>query len=154
MSTPSADPIEKTVFRKTNAHSGRRIAVTPANSSMRHLSYGRIILNPARPSVSFSNEQQETGLICLAGNGAVKSAGHEHNLDRFDAIYIPRGSEIEVSTKTAVDFSEISSPVEGKYPLQVIRYADVAKDAGLKFVTGSPTSKREVNLLIASNVKA
>ena len=152
--SPCADPIEKTVFRKTNAHTGRRLAVTPANSAMRHLSYGRIILNHAEPLVSFSNEQQETGLICLAGNGAVKSAGHEHNLDRFDAIYIPRGSEIEVSTKTAVDFAEISAPVEGKYPLQVIRYADVAKDAGLKFVTGSPTSRREVNLLIASNVKA
>jgi len=111
--SPCADPIEKTVFRKTNAHTGRRLAVTPANSAMRHLSYGRIILNHAEPLVSFSNEQQETGLICLAGNGAAKSAGREHNLERFDAIYIPHGSEIEVSTKTAVDFAEISAPVEG-----------------------------------------
>jgi 5-deoxy-glucuronate isomerase len=154
MSTPIADPIEKRVFRKTNAHAGRHLAVTPANSTMRHLSYGRIILSQAQPSATFSNEAQETGLICLAGNGAVKCAGNEYDLERFDSIYIPRGSEIEVSTKTSVDFAEISAPVEGKYSLQVVRYADVAKDAGLKFATGSPTSRREVNLLIASNVEA
>jgi len=55
------------IFRKTNAHTGRHVAVTPANSSMRHLSYGRIILNSSKPQVSFSNGEQETGLICLSG---------------------------------------------------------------------------------------
>ena len=68
---------------------------------MRHLSYGRIILNSSTPRVSFSNGEQETGLICLAGNGVVKAAGIE--LGRFDAIYIPRESTIEVSTKSSVD---------------------------------------------------
>jgi 5-deoxy-glucuronate isomerase len=153
MGMPSA-PIEKTVFRKTNSHPGRSLEVTPANSTMQHLSYGRIILEQAQPLVSFFNETQETGLICLAGSGTVRSAGNEYPLDRFDAIYIPRGSDIEVSTKSTVDFAEVSAPVEGEYPLQVVRYADVAKDVGLKFVTGSPGSRREVNLLLASNVKA
>ncbi len=100
MSTQSAAPLEKMVFRKTNAQAGRHLAVTPANSTMRHLSYGRIILNAAKPLVSFSDGTQETGLICLAGSGAVKIAGSEYNLGQFDAIYIPRDSSIEVSTKT------------------------------------------------------
>jgi len=43
MSTQSAVAVDKMIFRKTNAHTGRHVAVTPANSSMRHLSYGRII---------------------------------------------------------------------------------------------------------------
>ena len=154
MSTQSAVPIDKMVFRKTNAQTGRHLAVTPANSTMRHLSYGRIILNAAKPCVSFSNGTQETGLICLAGSGAVKIAGNEYNLEQFDAIYIPRDSAIEVSTKTNVDFAEFSASVEGKYALKVVRYADVVKDPSMKFVAGSPGSKRELNILIANNVKA
>jgi 5-deoxy-glucuronate isomerase len=154
MSTQSAVPIEKMVFRKTNAQMGRHLAVTPANSTMRHLSYGRIILDAAKPLVSFSNGTQETGLICLAGNGTVKIAGNEYNLGQFDAIYIPRDSAIEVSTKTTVDFAEFSAGVKGKYPLKVVRYADVAKDPGMKFVTGNPGSRRELNVLIANNVEA
>jgi len=154
MSTQSAVPIEKMVFRKTNAQTGRHLAVTPANSTMRHLSYGRIILDAAKPLVSFSNGTQETGLICLAGNGTVKIAGNEYNFGQFDAIYIPRDSAIEVSTKTTVDFAEFSAGVKGKYPLKVVRYADVAKDPGMKFVTGNPGSRRELNLLIANNVEA
>jgi 5-deoxy-glucuronate isomerase len=154
MSTQSAVPIEKMVFRKTNAQTGRHLAVTPANSTMRHLSYGRIILDGAKPLVSFSNGTQETGLICLAGNGAVKIAGNEYNLGQFDAIYIPRDSAIEVSTKSTVDFAEFSADVKGKYPLKLVRYADVAKDPGMKFVAGNSGSRRELNVLIANNVEA
>jgi 5-deoxy-glucuronate isomerase len=154
MSSPSAIPIDKMVFRKTNAQTGRHLAVTPANSTMRHLSYSRIILSVSEPRVSFSNGEQETALICLAGNGAVKIAGNEFNLGRFDAIYVPRDSGMEVSTKSSVDFAEFSADVKGKYPLKIVRYADVAKDPGMRFVTGNPGSRREVNLLIANNVQA
>jgi 5-deoxy-glucuronate isomerase len=154
MSMPDAVPVEKTVFRKTNSHAGRHIAVTPANSTMRHLCYGRIILNTSEPSVSFSNGAQETALICLSGNGMVKAAESEHALGRFDAIYIPRDSTIEISTKSSVDFAEFSAGVEGKYPLQVVRYSEVRKDATLKFVAGNPGSRREVNVLLSKNVEA
>jgi 5-deoxy-glucuronate isomerase len=154
MSTQSGVSMEKMVFRKTNAQTGRHLAVTPANSTMRHLSYGRIILNASQPSLSFPNGAQETGMICLAGSGTVKIAGYEYNFDQFDAIYIPRDSAIAVSTKTTVDFAEFSAGVEGNYPLKVVRYADVAKDPGLKFVAGGPGSRRELNVLIANNVEA
>jgi 5-deoxy-glucuronate isomerase len=154
MSTQSAVAVEKMVFRKTNAQKGRHLAVTPANSTMRHLSYGRIILSASEPLVSFSNGEQETGLICLTGNAMVKTAGSAFELGQFDAIYIPRDSAIEVSTKSSVDFAEFSADVNGKYPLKFVRYADVAKDPGMKFVAGGPGSRRELNVLIANNVKA
>jgi 5-deoxy-glucuronate isomerase len=154
MSTQSAVPLEKMVFRKTNAQTGRHLAVTPENSTMRHLSYGRVILDSSKPLVSFSNGNQETGLICLSGNGLVKTAGSKFELGQFDAIYIPRDSVIEVSAKDAVDFAEFSADVKGKYPLKVVRYAEVAKDPGMKFVAGGPGSKRELNVLIANNVQA
>ena len=154
MSKQSAVAVDKMVFRKTNAQTGRHVAVTPQNSTMRHLSYGRIILNSSNRLGSFSNGDQETGLICLAGNGVVKTTGGEFELQQFDAIYIPRDSVIEVSTKSSVDFVEFSAAVKGKYPLQVVRYADVAQDSSMKFVAGGPGSKRELNVLIANNVEA
>jgi 5-deoxy-glucuronate isomerase len=154
MSTQSAVAVEKMVFRKTNAHTGRHVAVTPANSTMRHLSYGRIILNSSKPQVSFSNGEQETGLICLSGDGVVKTGENNFELGQFDAIYIPSDSAIEVSTKSSVDFAEFSADVKGKYPLKVIRHAEVSKDPAMKFVAGGPGSRRELNVVIASNVEA
>lgn len=154
MSTQAEVAVEKMVFRKTNSQKGRHLAVTPKNSTMRHLSYGRIILDASQPSVSFSNGDQETGLICLAGNAVVKTGGQQVEIGRFDAIYIPRDSTIEVSTNSSVDFAEFSSDVVGKYPLKVVRYADVVKDPGLKFVTGGPGSSRDLSMVIAKNVEA
>lgn len=154
MSTQAEVAVEKMVFRKTNGQKGRHLAVTPRNSTMRHLSYGRIILDASQPSVSFGNGDQETGLICLAGNAVVKAAGQQVEIGKFDAIYIPRDSSIDVSTSGSVDLAEFSSDVAGKYPLKVVRYADVAKDPGLKFVTGGPGSSRDLNMLIAKNVEA
>jgi 5-deoxy-glucuronate isomerase len=46
---------------------GRNIFVHPRNSSMREISYGRIRLGGDHRQVSFANEGQETGLVCLQG---------------------------------------------------------------------------------------
>src|ERR1700675_746001 len=100
MSTQPAAALDKMVFRKTNAQTGRHVAVTPENSTMRHLSYGRIILNSAKPLVSFSNGDHETALICLSGNGLVKTGGGEFELEELCSLYIPRESEDAVSTKS------------------------------------------------------
>jgi len=154
MSTQAEVAVEKMVFRKTNGRKGRHLAVTPQNSTMRHLSYGRIILDASQPSVSFKNGDQETGLICLAGTAVVQTAGQRVEMGRLDAIYIPRDSAIEISTNTSVDFAEFSSDVTSKYPLTIVRYADVTKDPGLKFATGGPGSSRDLTMLIAKNVEA
>jgi len=154
MSTQAEVALEKMVFRKTNGQKGRHLAVTPGNSTMRHLSYGRIILDASRPSVSFRSGERETGLICLSGKATVKAEGQEVELGRFDAVYVPRDSSIEVATSSSVDIAEFSADVAGKYPLKVVRYAEVSKDAGLKFVTGSAGSKRDLSMLIAKNVEA
>ena len=154
MSQPAQASLEKMIFRKTNGQTGRHVAVTPENSTMRHLSYGRIILNSSKPFVSFSNGDRETGLLCLCGNAAVRAVGKEFEIGKFDAIYVPRDSSIEISTRNSVDLAEFSSDVTGRYPLKVVRYSDVQKDPGLKFVTGGPGSSRELNMLIAKNVEA
>jgi 5-deoxy-glucuronate isomerase len=142
------------IFRKTNAHAGRHIAVTPENSTMRHLAYGRIRLKASVPRVVFSNGNRETGLIVLSGAAAVSTHGKEFELGQFDAMYIPRDSNIEVSTGSRTDIAEFSSDVEGQYPLKVVRYAETSQDQGLKFSAGGPGSSRQLNMLIAKNVEA
>jgi 5-deoxy-glucuronate isomerase len=154
MSTQSVLAMDKMIFRNTNGRTGRHLAVTPENSTMRHLAYGRIILNQSQPSVSFTNGDRETALICLSGKAVVKTDGKELEIGKFDAIYVPRDSSIEISTGNSVDVAEFSSDVTGKYPLKIVRYADVAKDAGLRFVTGGPGSRRDLSMLIAKNVEA
>jgi 5-deoxy-glucuronate isomerase len=142
------------VFRKTNAHLGRHISVSPENSTMKHLAYGRIILNSSKAMVSFSNGNRETGLVCLSGQAKVKSNGSETKLGKYDAIYIPRDSAIEVSTDSEVDLAEFSSDVEKKYPLQIVRYAEISRDPGMKFSAGGPASSRLLNMVLAKNIQA
>jgi 5-deoxy-glucuronate isomerase len=154
MSTQAGPVVEKMVFRKTNQHPGRHVSVTPANSTNKHLSYGRILLNHSVPSVSFNNLNEETGLIGLSGAGTVKTAGQSFDCVPYDAIYIPRGSEIEVTTKSSVDFAEFSSDVDGSYPLQFVRYTEIAKNPAFKFTTGAPGNQRDVNICLGKNVQA
>ena len=143
----------KMVFRKTNAAAGRHISVTPANSTNRHLSYGRIILNPQLPSVAFRNGGQETGFIVLTGAATVTVDGNAHELVQYDGIYIPRDSSIEVRS-TGVDIVELSCDVEAHYPLQAVRYAEVLQNGSLSFNAGAVTSQRRVNIVLGKNVDA
>jgi 5-deoxy-glucuronate isomerase len=154
MNINTASSLEKMVFRSTNDKMGRHLSVTPQNSTMRHLAYGRIRLDSATPSASFADGDRETGLILLSGKATVGTGGKQFELGQYDAVYIPRDSKIEVSTKSEVDIAEFSSDVKGKYPLQVVRYAETSKDAGLKFSAGGPGSSRQLNMLIAKNVEA
>src|SRR5260370_13291600 len=111
MNTKTASPLERMVFRKTNTHAGRHLAVTPENSTMQHLAYGRIRLNASVPKVSFGNGNRETGLILLSGLGTVRTDGNEFDLGRYDAIYIPIDSNVEASTKSEPYIPDFSSDV-------------------------------------------
>src|SRR5215831_19564057 len=118
---------EGNVFRKTHAHSGRKVAISPANSSMRHLCYARIRIDAGTPEVVFNTAGLETALICLAGEAEVSTGKERFTLAKYDAAYIPRGSEVTIRGQAA-DFAEFAADVEGDYPLQIVRYADVRND--------------------------
>jgi 5-deoxy-glucuronate isomerase len=146
--------LSKMIFRRTNAALGRNVSVTPENSTNRHLAYARIILNSQNRSVAFSSGGRETGFIVLSGSARVTTAGETIALALHDAVYIPRDSSIEVATDSSVDIAEFSADVDGRYPLQVVRHADIAKDPALKFSTGSPASQRHLNIVLGKNVEA
>jgi 5-deoxy-glucuronate isomerase len=145
---------EKNIVRKTNAHTGRRVCITPANSSMSHLAYGRVILNATNPSESLSNGDRETGLICLSGEAMISVDGKEIPLAQRDAIYIPRDSIVKINTKSSADLAEFSCDVANRYPLQVVRASEIARDPGLQFTTGTPGCVRHLQMLLAKNIQA
>src|SRR5882757_1577418 len=108
----------------TNQGKGRRTAVAPGSTAARYLHYGRITLGVDDSPVAFSNNDQETGLICLNGKATVTTAGQSFQLDRYDALYVPRDAQIEVTAPGAggCDLAEVGAPVSQKYPLKFVSY--------------------------------
>jgi 5-deoxy-glucuronate isomerase len=142
------------LFSGTTSHRGRVVSVSPANSTLAYLHYGRILLGPDVPRVAFESGGRETSLLVMRGACAVTVNGARHELGLHDAIYVPRGSAIEVSTTSEVDVVECAAEVSGDYPLQIIRYADLAKDPKLKFRAGGDATSRDLNIVIGDNVRA
>jgi 5-deoxy-glucuronate isomerase len=143
------------IVRNTAGRKGRTCAVAPGTSPMRHLHYGRIVIDDGDPAVRFSTGDLETGLICMAGVAHVTVGGAPYELGRYDSLYIPRESAVEVTAAAGrCDLVEIAAPVSQVYPVQLVRFADVQKDPGLHFETGGPSAKRDLNVLIGKNVRA
>jgi 5-deoxy-glucuronate isomerase len=150
-------PIEaKTcVVRDTASRRGRHISVTPAKTASRHLHFGRIVLAPSDSPITFSTGERETGFVCLKGRGTIEVDGARHELGRYDALYAPRDATVAVRPSSeGCDFAELAAPVGKRYPVQVVRFADVQKEPALHFHTGSASSERDVNILIGKNVNA
>src|ERR1044071_5471249 len=137
---------------KTHEGMGRRTAVAPGATAARYLHYGRITLAAGDAPVKFSSEDHEVGLICLNGKAMVRTGGEEFTLDRYDAVYVPRDSEIEVSGDC--DLAEVSAPVEKRYPLKFVSYKEVRQNPKLHLIAGKPPAERDLNVLIGANVEA
>src|SRR6185503_8910968 len=102
MSTQMKEVADQMIFRGTDKHKGRHLSITPENSAMKHLVYGRIILDHEVPQAVFGTGEFETGLICLSGQCTIKADGETFELDRYDSIYLPRETNVEVTTASAV----------------------------------------------------
>jgi 5-deoxy-glucuronate isomerase len=144
---------ETCVIRATHKYKGRNISVTPDNSATRFLHYGRIILE-AGEALDFENKTHETGLICLNGAAKVTAGGQNFEVNRYDALYVPRDSRISITTENGCDFAEVSAAVENKYPLQFVRFQEIRKDPALHFIAGAPPTERDLNILLGKNVEA
>jgi 5-deoxy-glucuronate isomerase len=105
-------------------------------------------------SVEFQTADREIGLICMSGNCSIDVDGEQKRIDQYDSIYIPRDSTVRISTDSSVDLAECSAEVENKYPLQVVRYADVKDNSSLSFDTGTENNRRRVNITLGKNIDA
>ena len=94
------------------------------------------------------------GLINLNGKATVKTEGETFELDRYDAVYVPRDSEIEVDAPEGCDLAEVSAPVDKRYPLKFVSYKEVRRNPKLHLIAGKPPAERDLNVLIGANVEA
>lgn len=154
MTTQTKEAKDQYIFRGTNRHKGRHEAITPQNSSMKHLGYARIILDSEQPSVEFDSGEREVGLICLSGECSIDVDGVTNEIRRYDSIYVPRDSQVKISTSSQVDLAECSAEVDNKYPLQIVRYDDVRANSSLSFDTGGDANRRRVNITLGKNIEA
>jgi 5-deoxy-glucuronate isomerase len=142
------------VRRATHKQKGRTQWLAPGTAAVRHLHYGRIILDPDQ-KLEFSTGDRETGLICLRGRAQVTTAAGGHELTPYDALYIPRDSEVEVLARAeGCDLAEVAAPVTGDYPLQFVPYSHVRQDPALHFIAGGECTTRDLNIVIGKNVQA
>jgi 5-deoxy-glucuronate isomerase len=119
------------------------------------LHYGRIILGAGDAPLPFNTAEQETGLICLKGGASVKSCEQSFVMTKYDALYIPRDEQVEITPDAlGCDFAEVSAPVDNRYPLQFVPFTQVRSDPGLHFKAGGASSQRDLNILIGKNVEA
>lgn len=146
--------MSKRLISGTAGERGRKIFIQPGNSSMKQLAYGRIRLDSIPSQITFSNEGRETGLICVQGAGSVTVGERRFAMQAGDALYVPKGKEIIVETTSAIDLVECSAPVEGDYPLQFVSGESVRADEKLHFLSGSDSSRREINILLGANIQA
>lgn len=154
MTTQTQEAKDRYIFRSTNRHKGRKITISPKNSSMKHLEYGRIILDGEVPATEFESVDRESGLICLSGKCSIDVDGETNDLKQYDSIYIPRDSRVTISTESQVDLAECSAEVENRYPLRVVRYDQVKDNSSLSFDTGGEANKRRVNITLGKNIEA
>jgi 5-deoxy-glucuronate isomerase len=144
----------KLIFPRTASQRGRTISVSPQNSDFAYLHYGRIRLDPTLPRVTFETGRQETALLCMGGACRIIVNGETYDIDLYDALYVPPGIAVEVTTAADVDLVECSAEVSGSYAVQVVRYSDVLKSPMLKFKSGGLSTSRDLNILIGENIKA
>jgi 5-deoxy-glucuronate isomerase len=140
---------------QTHKGRGRRTAVAPGPTAARYLHYGRVTLDAADAPESFSSENHEVGLICLKGTATVTTGGESFQLEQYDAVYVPRDSDIEVQPgPSGCDLAEVSAPVEKRYPVKFVSYKEVRNNPKLHLIAGKPPAERDLNVLIGANVEA
>ena len=139
----------------THEGRGRRRSVEPGRTAARYLHYGRITLGAGDGALSFDTGGHETALVCLEGGAEISVGEETFRLGRYDALYVPRGSRVEVRPGgDGCDLAELSAPVEGDYPVQLVRFAEVRENPKLHIIAGEPPNQRDMNVLIGSNVRA
>src|SRR5690349_10843022 len=120
---------KQTCFVKgTHREKGRTRQLSPENSASRNLYYGRVRIDSGDGPIEFSTADHETGFICLNGSATIATGDSSFQLNRYDALYVPRDSQVTVSAEGGCDLAEISSPVENQYPLQFVSFEENRKD--------------------------
>jgi 5-deoxy-glucuronate isomerase len=146
--------MSKIIVRGKPLQRGRTVLISPKNSVLTALAYGRIVLDQKRPSVSVASKNRELALICLKGEGEIIFGNIHHRVKPYDALFIPPRLTGEVSTDSAVDFAECSAPSRQSGEPIFVGFESVKNNTALSGTLGKQASTRRIYKLIDSNVPA
>jgi 5-deoxy-glucuronate isomerase len=143
------------LFRGTHRDQGRRRIVHQYNTGLEYLRYGRIILGQDGGKLEVESQDEELGIVCLAGQGAVEADGQRFQLGKYDALYLPRESRCSVFSHQGFDLAEMAAPASKKYPIQFVRFEEVLKNPKLVNRAGFEPYARTIHTVIGeANVQA
>ena len=94
-----------TLFRSSDRAYGRHRIIDQTNSDLEFLRYGRIV--PGNGPVRFDTGEEEMALFCVGGAGTIVAGGTAHELGKYDALYVPIGTAVEVTSAGFFDVAEI-----------------------------------------------
>ncbi|MDI6782658.1 MAG: 5-deoxy-glucuronate isomerase [bacterium] len=142
------------LIKKTGQHRGRKLIITPQNSDLKFLSYGRIILNQDNLQMTLRADNREIALICLQGNGEISFNGCKEAIIPYDAVYIPLGGEVVIATQSELDLVECSAPATFQTQYAVVKFAEIKTNKTLYLAAGKEPYRRDIYTLIGENVSA
>lgn len=129
--------------------------VTPSNSSLKNLCYGRLWLKPGC-SYSSSTDEYEVALICLKGRAFVKAGLNSWEVLSHDVVYLPKGFRYEVYGlgEGLLDLAVAKAPSTIDSEPVLIPFEEVGRDLKRRRSVGFETCLREVFLCLGPEVKA
>jgi len=139
------------LFRATHQVQGRKRIIHQYNTGLEFLRYGRVIFSGTGGSVTIDTEDEEIAFVCLNGTGTIGLEGRSYDLKKYDALYVPRESSVEVSSQGPFDLAECAAPASRKYPVQFVRFDEVLKDPNLVRKAGFEPYARTLHTLIGEN---
>ncbi|MEX0929209.1 MAG: 5-deoxy-glucuronate isomerase [Balneolales bacterium] len=142
------------IVSDTASRAGRCLPITPENSALNGLAYGRIILNRQVNDITYNTGSREMSLICLHGSGTVQAGGKTFTLGSYDTVYVPPHTLIRVKTEEGFDLVESSAPSDHQGEPEFVSFSALQNDPVLHMELGTPACKRTLYRLIDDNVKA
>ena len=142
---------------RTTLETGFNRLVTPENSSLRLLSYSRLILDSGKDKFTFNSGKEEFFFFIIEGSVNVKFNGQEIELKKFDSIYLSTEENIVFcSREKRVDICVVSAPSDFHCFSRVIRYDEVLKNQKLHYFIGSEKTNdyREQHVYLYSEIPA
>ena len=140
------------VFQGTASHRGRQISVSPANSLLERLWYGRILLGPTA-----ERQLLDRGARDLADRHARRVCAHGRRRPTIWCCATAltfRAEKVEVSATVDTDIVETAPRWTANTRCRSSATSDVCANPKLKFTAGGAATSRDLNIVIGDNVKA
>lgn len=143
------------LFRAKELKNGMNMIITPHNSDMEYLSYGRIFLNE-KQKYSGNTENNEHALGVLSKECKITIGENEYHLENQDAVYLPKNTSYQLKkvNNQRVDLIVASAPSEVDTKPIVIKFNEVDKDPDKHSIIGSDPAVLNFWTMIGPEIKA